>query len=127
VPAGSAALFRRNIVIDWVLNFRFNSLIGILMYWMPATFCVVFYTLRSANEFQHDFKARDKVEKGTQRESYYPTITIGSLIGRGIASLIPVVNIWCALFDLAPQVFSHFFKWIGRVFDQPLVPKRQTK
>lgn len=110
-------------MIDYILSFQFNSLIGVLLYWVPAAFCVVFYTVRSAGEYQDDISAR-AAEKN-EGKIYHPSITIGSLIGRGLASMIPVVNIWCALFDLAPSVFARLFRWIGRVFDQPLVPKRK--
>lgn len=110
-------------MIDWIMEFRFNSLIGVLMYWVPLSFCAVFYTVRSAVEYQWDLGTRAKAEKNDGH--YHPTISIGTIIGRGLATVIPVVNIWCAAFDLAPNVFGRLFRWIGRVFDQPLVPKRQ--
>jgi hypothetical protein len=113
-------------MIDWILNFRFNSLIGLLMYWLPACFCAVFYTLRCAVDYQKDLAERAAAEK-KENGYYHPGITIGTLIGRGVATILPVVNIWCAAFDLAPSVFARLFRWIGQVFDQPLVPKRNEK
>lgn len=54
--------------------------------------------------------------------SYVPTDTVGAVIGRVVVSWLPVGNLWAALFDLGPEVFGRFFTWVGRVFDQPLVP-----
>jgi hypothetical protein len=45
-------------VIDSVLNFQFNSLLGVLLYWSPLAFCVVMYTVRTAKNHQRDAENR---------------------------------------------------------------------
>lgn len=118
--------------MDWILNFEWNGLLGILLYWVPALFCAIFYTVRTAEGYMADknalakhLEARRAEETSPYRGGFYytPRETIGRILGRALVSIIPVANIWAALFDLSPKVFERVFRWIGRVFDQPLVPK----
>jgi len=126
-------------MVDWFMQFSkdtfmFNSFIGFLIYWVPLSFCVFGYTVRTAKNYQSDLKQRKDHEKkkaaGEANEKdyrlswYTPTDTIGDLIGRAIISFIPIANFWAGLFDLAPDMFRGFFEFIGRVFDIPLVPER---
>lgn len=104
-------------MIDWVLGLWANKWIAFGLYWVPLAFCAVGYILRTGRNFKKDRAAR--VKPGG---IYYPTDTLGTLIGRGLVTVIPVANFGAAVFDLAPEVFGRFFDWIGRVFNQPLVP-----
>lgn len=104
-------------MIDWVLNLWANKWIAFGLYWLPLAFCAFGYTLRTGRNFQKDRAKR--VELGGV---YYPTDTIGTLIGRGLLTVIPLANVCAAVFDLAPEVFRKFFEWLERVFSQPLVP-----
>ena len=114
---------------DWLVKFSietatFNSIFGICLYWLPMLICMVGYTMRTARNIQVDKKERAEKESG--KSTYYsPTDTIGDLVGRSLISLIPIGNLWAALFDVSPMLFEKLFKWIGQVFDQPLVPKRK--
>ncbi|MCU9931067.1 hypothetical protein OFL77_27425, partial [Escherichia coli] len=58
---------------------------------------------------------------------YYPTDTIGDIIGRAIVSILPIANLWAASFDLAPKIFSRFFDAIAKAFSQPLVPPKRNQ
>lgn len=97
---------------------------GILLYWLPLAFCAFGYVVRTADNVQKDLEARDKHEKAGTIDRYVPTDTIGTLIGRAIVSLLPVANLLAACFDVGPKIFGKFFAVLGRVFNQPLVPKR---
>ena len=104
------------------------SLWGILLFWAPLAFCAFGYTIRTAANVRKDMVDRTACEAALARgehASYVPTDTIGTLIGRGIATICPLVNLWAALFDLGPDIFGTFFKHLGEVFNQPLVPKRK--
>jgi hypothetical protein len=116
---------------NWVVNFDFTSWMGFGLYWVPASLCAVGYTLRAWSQYQTDVADRAEAvedEKSLNRrvKFYHPRITVGSLLGWGWVTLLPVVNIWAAVFDVAPRLFSSAFSWLGRVFDQPLVPKRKV-
>lgn len=122
--------------MDYIINFQFNSLLGICLYWVPLVFCVIFYTVRTAEGYMKDKAAREKDDEERAKEvdseyrslsRYYPEETIGRILGRSVVSITPVANIWAALFDLAPKVFGRFFDMLGKIFDQPLVPKRGRK
>lgn len=108
-------------MIDWikdVATWWTTGWLGMLLYWLPTSFCLVGYTLRCWSDVRHDLKVRD-IEKW-----YHPSITIGTIIGRSILSVIPVANLWAAMFDVAPKLFGDFIDWLGRVFTIPLVPRR---
>jgi len=107
-------------MIDWIMSFKFNSLLGVLLYWVPLSLCIYGYTLRTWFNYKKDLLNRNN-------ERYTPTDTIGDLVGRGVVTLIPVANIWAATFDVAPEVFKRFFKLLGEIFDKPLVPSRGEK
>lgn len=132
-------------VTNWLLGFQFTGLMGITLYWIPLLLCLIVYTLRTLANYYSDVSRRteydefniklrkeldETVPSGDVRrlyqaksKDYNPTDTLGSLIGRGIVTMMPIVNIWAAIFDCAPQLFSGIFKWIDRIFNQPLVPK----
>lgn len=91
--------------------------LGLLLYWLPLAVCLIGYVVRTWRNYQKDIKAR------AADSIYTPTDTIGTLIGRALVSVVPVANLWASVFDLGPKIFGRFFKWIGNVFDQPLVPR----
>jgi hypothetical protein len=116
----------------WVMNFDFTSWMGFGLYWVPASICACGYTLRTWANYQTDIKDKDRDEAEKDAEStnhrvkfYSPTDTLGALIGRGLVTVLPVSSCRAASFDVAPRLFSSLFTAIGKVFDQPLVPKRK--
>lgn len=104
-------------MIDWVLGLWANKWIALGLYWLPMGFCAVGYMLRTARNF-----AKDRANRVKPGHYYHPTDTLGTLIGRGIVTVVPLANVCAAVFDLTPEVFGHFFKWIERAFNVPLVP-----
>lgn len=104
--------------MDFILNFEFNSLLGLLLFWVPLSLCVFGYTLRTASDYMTDKAERD----GEDSTWYTPSLTIGIIVGRALVSIIPIANIWAALFDIAPKLFSKFFSFLGSTFDIALVP-----
>lgn len=110
-------------MIDWVIKFvgPWNGWIAFLVYWLPLSFCVVGYTLRTVRRVREDAKERDKE---AQKSGYYhPRETVGHIVGRAVVTVLPGVNMWAAVFSIAPDFFGRFFKWIGTALDQPLVPQ----
>ena len=104
---------------EYMTWFQFNSALGFALYWLPLVFCSVGYFVRTWKNYANDRRRRDELGR-----EYYPIETIGRLLGRGLVSIVPVANMLAAVFDLAPEVFSQFFRWIGKAFNQPLVPER---
>lgn len=132
--------------IRYLLTNWMTGWMGMLLYWLPLSICVVGYTLRTAENYQKDLIERDKVRnlikkrkelEGNPEElerfnrnrdtdkyaSYYsPTDKIGTLIGRALVSVIPVANLWAGMFDVAPRLFHRLIERIEKIFDTPLVP-----
>lgn len=104
-------------MIDWTLSIWANQWIAFGLYWAPLAFCAVGYFARTMRNF-----TKDRSERIKPGGYYVPTDTLGTLIGRAVVTLLPVGNLLAAVFDLAPEVFGRFFKWISRVFNHPLVP-----
>ncbi len=102
---------------SWALRIWSDAWLAGLLYWLPLGFCAVGYIARTARNFATD--RRERVRPGA---FYRPTDTLGSLIGRALVTMLPVGNLLAAIFDLSPEVFGKFFEWIGKVFNQPLVP-----
>ena len=114
--------------MDWIQNHTpaWNGLIALLLFWLPLLLCLYGYAIRSFRAFANDRAARATAElPASQSNGYYlPSITIGTLVGRVLISVVPIVNLFAAIFDVAPEVFGDFFRWCGKAFDIPLVPKR---
>jgi hypothetical protein len=110
--------------INAIRAFWFTGWVGLFLYWLPLAMCAVGYTVRTWRNYQKDVKSRDEQE-AAGKVWYVPTDTIGTLIGRAIAAVLPAVNLCAAAFDVGPKLFGDFFEWIGKVFDIPLVPQRK--
>lgn len=69
----------------------------------------------------HNFQ-KDKAKREEPGAYYSPTDKLGTLIGRGLVSIIPVANLCAAVFDVAPEAFARLFIKLEQIFDIPLVP-----
>ena len=112
--------------MHWIMSNLppWNSWLAMGLYWMPLALCAYGYTLRAAYRFSKD--RRDRAKADTEKSAYYyfPTITIGTLVGYAVLSVMPIANLFSAIFDVAPKPFASMFEWFGKVLDIPLVPKR---
>lgn len=104
-------------VTNFVVNLQWNSWLAIVLYWIPLTFCMYGYTNRTIKRYIADRKTRE-----TPGAIYVPRERLGTLLGRALVTITPIANLWATMFDLAPKIFSNFFKTIEKIFDQPLVP-----
>lgn len=94
-----------------------NSVIwGLLLYWLPLVICAVYFAKQFIKEYAIDVKQRE------ESDYYVPTLTVGRILGWILTIGVPVANLVCALFHAGPHLFHRLFKWLGRVFDFPLVP-----
>ena len=133
--------------INYLLTNWMTGWMGMLLYWLPLSICVVGYTLRTSENYQKDCIEREKYRNYLKRlkelegndeeidrfkrnnynsdrnSSYYsPTDKIGTLIGRALVSIIPVANLWAGMIDVAPRLFHRLIERIEKIFDTPLVP-----
>lgn len=115
---------------DFVLNFQFNSLFGILLYWLPVAICLVAGALDIRRLVAHDLVERDQIAKRKLEASisdrwifYTPSIKVGDVIGIVLVSFIPVVNLLKSVFYCVPSLFGNGFKYFCKFLNIPLVPK----
>lgn len=109
--------------MNWILHYWGNLYIALGLFWLPLVLDLVGYALRTWHEYQRDLQRRaaEDPEKG---RFYYPELMIGHIVGRFLVSLIPIANLFAAIFNVAPELFGRFFQWVGKVLDYPLVPKK---
>lgn len=119
-------------MLETVLNFNLwgvslTNWLGILLYWLPLALCAYGYTVRVWGRYQKEVKEREEAEKAGS--GFYPTLTVGSLVGYALLTITPIANLFSAIFDVAPQVFKGLIKLCERVFSVPLVSpvKRKEK
>jgi hypothetical protein len=95
-----------------------NFWLSALLFYAPMLLCLYGYAVETWQDFQKDKADRDSAKY------YVPSLTVGVILGRALLTIIPVANLFAAIFSVGPKVFGDFFRFIGRVFDQPIVPKR---
>lgn len=115
--------------MSWIIEHlpEWNSWIALLLYWLPMALCAYGYLLRTIYKFRRDRAQRDAEESGQRNAYYFPSLTVGTIVGYVALSVWPVANLFSAIFDVAPGLFRRFFEWCGRVLDVPLVPKRKQE
>lgn len=106
-------------MINYILNFQFNSALAIWLYWLPLFICAIYNVGAIYYDAQDDIKNRDST-------TYYKEkLTVGVIVARIITPAIPLWNLLGAVFHTAPVVFKHLFEIIGNIFDIPLIPRRK--
>jgi len=106
-------------MIEWLqnaANWWTTGILGLILYYLPLTLCAYGYTVRTYKTYRRDIESRES------RSVYTPELKVGTIIGYGLVTIIPIANLCAAVFDIAPEVFHDFFEWLGKVFDMPLVP-----
>lgn len=101
-------------MIEWIKNYQFNGTLALYTYWIPLTVCLVVYAFRFVSTYRSDVK-------DCAKDHYHPSLTIGAILGHLMLAVVPAVNLFAMVFDCAASVF----RWLGRVLDVPLVPKRK--
>lgn len=106
---------------NYIINFQFNSLLGVCLYWIPVGLALLSGFVKCARDYMRDVESRDK-------DSYYsPRLTLGQIVWRFLVSFIPVVNMWVATFNAIPYLFQRFCNLCESVFNIPIVPKRVVR
>lgn len=127
-------------MIDAILGYWANPWIAMMLYWLPLSICALGYTLRTFENYHKDLAARtayvsalaeakrkDDDGRSMRGVDYYsPTDKIGTLIGRALVTLCPIANVWAAVFDVSPRMFSRIIQRVEAIFDQPLVPRPEN-
>jgi hypothetical protein len=106
-------------MIDYVLNFQFNSLLAVYLYWLPLALCVIGYTARTWLEYREELRRREECVKTNY--SYFPNLTLGVIVGRIFSAVAPGFNILALVFSVGGPMLSSVFGFFGSVLRVPLV------
>lgn len=106
---------------NWLVAFG-ATFWGIVLYWIPATICLIGFTLRSIGEIRKDFTARRRFIND-EVDYYIPQVLVGTVVGRTVVAFIPIANIFSAAFDFVPTLFEDVIKKFKELLDFPLIPK----
>lgn len=87
-------------------------------YYLPMVLCLVGYGYQILSRLKKDITGR-KTEK-----YYSPDVTIGSVIGKIIVSICPLVNILAFVIDLALDTLALIINKVEAICMQPLVPRK---
>jgi hypothetical protein len=109
-------------MIDWVLAFRFNSLLAVGLYWVPLFLCAIGYSVRLIKEVRKDKEDRAECRKGSYNY-YHPSVTIGTIVFYALVSIAPGTNLVALVLHIGYDMLASVFEAIGKVLDKPLVPK----
>jgi hypothetical protein len=112
-------------MIDYVLTFQLNSVLGLLLYWLPLVLCVIGYTVRTWKDYNYELERREQSVK--DRYTYYPNLTLGVVVGRIFSSVVPVFNILALVFSIGGPMLRSIAEFVHTVFSMPLVRPHDPK
>lgn len=108
-------------IMSWIYP---NVWLSIILYYLPLVICVIGYSQRVHEDIRTDIENRSEALKNLQEgklDYYTPKVTYGSILGYAFVSIIPIANLWAALFDVSPHLFSKLIKWFKEFFDTPII------
>lgn len=97
---------------NFILQFQFNSLLGILLYWVPLVLVAVDAIRTSYKDIRLDLDNRNRD---------YGRYTIGDILIHVFQTVTPVVNLLKAVFVAAPNLLSGTFKTLCKILDTPVI------
>lgn len=99
-----------------------NGWLALLLYWAPLVLCALGYSVRGVRAYRKELAGRARAE-ADPKAYYYPSLTVGDLVGHVFVVLCPVVNLGALFFDVGGEMIRHFFWTLGKLLDIPLVPR----
>lgn len=112
-------------MIDYVLNFKFNTLLALYLYWIPLALCLIGYSVRSINNYRNELARRDECIRTGY--GYFPTLTLGTLVGRVFCSVIPGLNLVSLVFSVGGPMLSEICRFFSDILNIPLVHPHNKK
>lgn len=106
-----------NFIGSIVSDTSLNGTLAICLYWIPLLVCLVGYIF----DFIRDYKA--DAEK--YQEPYYnPKLTVGSILGRLIITILPVCNLAVAIFKHLGKIIRKIIEVCADFLDIPIIRHR---
>jgi hypothetical protein len=102
----------------FILDFEFNSLLGILMYWVPLVITAIDAIKQSYTDIRSDINERTR---------NYSRYTVGDIVLYTMQTVTPVVNLLKAVFVSAPNLLRGTFDALFAILDTPIIPAKKEK
>ena len=87
-------------MIDYILNFQFNTWLALGLYWVPLVLCLIGYSVRSWKEYQDDIASIYAATQTHQYGSVHGDLTVGLVLRRLLNSVTPGLNLLCLIFSI---------------------------
>jgi phage-related protein len=100
----------------FILDFEFNSLLGILLYWVPLVITAIDAIKQSYTDIRRDINERSR---------NYSRYTIGDIVFYIFQTVTPVVNLLKAVFVSAPNLLRDSFHRVFTILDTPVIPYKK--
>lgn len=109
---------------DFILRITTDRNIITYCYVLPLIVSVVFHCIDYVKMYRNE---KAEYEKAIQlNTNFYPSLTIGNIVGGFFLSAIPVVNILYCTFGVFPDLIGGVFSRIGKTLNIHLVPSHHS-
>lgn len=110
-------------MFEYVKNLYATPYIAIGLYWLPMVASLIRGIYVISSKYVQD---RIQYKKAVEKNKYFDSeLTIGFIFWKMIVSIIPIVNIWVAVFSFLPGLVEKIFRTFGRFFSIKLVPSHE--
>lgn len=107
-------------MIDFVLNFQFNTLLAVYLYWLPLAVCLVGYTVRTVKHYRKEVARREDYIRSNYH-CFDTTLTLGVVVGRLFCAVVPGLNILAMIFSVGGPMLRDIFEFFSDLLNIPLV------
>lgn len=112
-------------MIDYILAIEYNSTIVLVAYWLPLLVCLVGYLCKTWKQYREEV-ARS-IECQQRNIGYITNLTIGVIVSRVFATILPGLNVIAVAFDIGWPMLYTVVRFITNILDIPLVkPHKST-
>jgi hypothetical protein len=91
-----------------------NYTLSFCLYWIPLAMCFLGYVLQTIKDYKADYVSHTS-------NYYNPKLTIGVLVGRLLITILPVFNLFTAVFKQLPMLIGNFLDFLDQTLNIPLI------
>ena len=111
-------------MIEYILAVEYNSVIALVVYWLPLLICLVGYLCKTWKEYRQEL-ARS-LEFKQRNLGYITNLTVGVVVCRVFATFLPGVNIIAIAFDIGWPMLCTVIRSVTNILDIPLIKPHKS-
>jgi len=116
------------VTVDWSVGIwnAHTPAVFLIGYALPFVINTFEFSLRTIKEYREDLRSRAEAIEYPKSHFYYPHLTVGHILARILGIVTPFISfiVMIANMDRVFEWIGNIFRFFGRLFDIPLVPKR---